>query len=89
MHLLDEKYAVSLVTIDGQTRLLATGRLNEDGQNRDTLAYDVTREVGNDNDTVTAFNSAFEEAEARPGNVVRTEAYCQRGTIIVERRLAA
>ena len=89
MQLLDENYAVSLVTIDGQTRLLATGRLNEDGQDRDTLKQDVAREVGNDNDTVSAFTTAFEEADARPGNVVRTEAYCQRGTIVVERRLAA
>ena len=89
MHLLDEKYSVSLVTVDGQTRLLATGRLNEDDQNRDTLASDVAYEVSNDNDAVSAFNTAFEEADARPGNIVRAEAQFQRGTIVVERKLAA
>ena len=89
MRLLDERHIVSLVTIDGLTRVIATGRLNEDGQGLDTLKDEVVREFGNDNDAVGAFESAFEQCEAKPGNSSVAEATFEAGTIIVARDLAA
>lgn len=89
MRLVDEQHTVSLVSIDGLTRVIATGRLNEDDQGLDTLKDEVVREFGNDNEAVIAFDAAFEQCEAKPGGAVIAEATFERGTIVVERRLAA
>jgi hypothetical protein len=88
MQTLDEQHEVSIVSIEGVSRVIATGRLNE-SQSVQDLKDQVEIEFGNDNDAMTAFDNAFEQCEARPGNASTAEAMFNLGTIVVKRTLAA
>ena len=88
MQILDEQHEVSIVSIEGVSRVIATGRLNET-QSIDYLKDQVKHEFENDNDVMTAFNNAFEQCEAQPGNTSTAESMFTLGTIIVKRTLAA
>lgn len=89
MNLIDEQHTVTLITIDGVTTQVASARLNED-DSLETLREDVMRESGRiANDVMPAFDAAFAECEAKPGNVVVVDMHHISGTVRVERRLAA
>lgn len=89
MHLLDEQHTVSLITLDGVTTRIASARLTAN----DTLE-DLREEVENAagraaNDILPAFDQAFEQCEAIPGNLVSIDMPYAAGTVRVERHIAA
>lgn len=89
MHLLDEQHTVSLIALDGFTQSIATARLTAD-DTLDTLREDVQSAAGRAaNDVMPAFEQAFEQCEATPGNLASIDVSFTSGTVRVERRLAA
>jgi len=89
MHLLDEQHTVSIISLDGVTQPIATARLTAD-DTLETLRDDVQSAVGRAaNDVMPAFDQAFEQCEAMPGNLASIDVAYGAGTVRVERRLAA
>lgn len=89
MHLLDEKHIVSLITLDGVTSRIASARLTAD-DTLDDLRDDVESAAGRAaNNVLPAFDQAFEQCEAIPGNDVSIDIAYPAGTVRVERRIAA
>lgn len=92
MQLLDEQHVVtliSLISLDGLAQPVATARLTAD-DTLETLREEVERAAGRAaNDVMPAFDQAFEQCEATPGNLVSIDVAFASGTVRVERRLAA
>ena len=87
--LLDEQHSATIVSLDGVTTTLATARLNETDTLegfRDEVANAAGRAA---NDVLDAFDAAFEQCEAVPGNTVTVDVTCATGTVRVQRLLAA